>query len=188
MNTPKHAATLTKGRPGVLHGSYSYLIQDEEGQVVDPHSISAGWVLWVGGVCWSGERVGDHVGVGAAWRWAIVGQRGFGAVGAVGGRAMLGGVFCLGSAVGLYSTCAAGAGRKALGGPPILRDCCAALRRQGRVMATRWRGVVWPCTRMQITFAEQIARFCVQAGLPWRGAGALLPSGPWPRGVPCCHW
>lgn len=42
MNTPKHAATLTKGRPGVLHGSYSYLIQDEEGQVVDPHSISAG--------------------------------------------------------------------------------------------------------------------------------------------------
>jgi tryptophan synthase beta chain len=42
VNTPKHAATLTKGRPGVLHGSYSYLIQDEEGQVVDPHSISAG--------------------------------------------------------------------------------------------------------------------------------------------------
>lgn len=42
VNTPKHAATLTKGRPGVLHGSYSYLIQDDEGQVVDPHSISAG--------------------------------------------------------------------------------------------------------------------------------------------------
>jgi tryptophan synthase beta chain len=42
VETPKHAATLTKGRPGVLHGSYSYLIQDEEGQVVDPHSISAG--------------------------------------------------------------------------------------------------------------------------------------------------
>lgn len=42
VNTPKHAATLTKGKPGVLHGSYSYLIQDDEGQVIDPHSISAG--------------------------------------------------------------------------------------------------------------------------------------------------
>lgn len=38
----KHAATLTKGSPGVLHGSFSYLIQDAEGQVVNPHSISAG--------------------------------------------------------------------------------------------------------------------------------------------------
>jgi hypothetical protein len=44
INTPKHAATMTLGTPGVLHGSYSLLIQDEEGQVVDPHSISAGWV------------------------------------------------------------------------------------------------------------------------------------------------
>jgi tryptophan synthase beta chain len=42
VDTPKHAATLTKGTPGVLHGSYSYLIQDDDGQVVDPHSISAG--------------------------------------------------------------------------------------------------------------------------------------------------
>jgi tryptophan synthase beta chain len=42
VNTPKHAATLTKGRPGVLHGSFSYLIQDDDGQVIDPHSISAG--------------------------------------------------------------------------------------------------------------------------------------------------
>ncbi len=42
IDTDKHAATLTLGRPGVLHGSYSLLIQDEEGQVVDPHSISAG--------------------------------------------------------------------------------------------------------------------------------------------------
>ncbi|EFN51980.1 hypothetical protein CHLNCDRAFT_56342 [Chlorella variabilis] len=41
IDTDKHAATLTLGRPGVLHGSYSLLIQDEEGQVVDPHSISA---------------------------------------------------------------------------------------------------------------------------------------------------
>jgi tryptophan synthase beta chain len=42
VDTPKHAATLTKGSPGVLHGSLSYLIQDGDGQIVDPHSISAG--------------------------------------------------------------------------------------------------------------------------------------------------
>jgi tryptophan synthase beta chain len=42
VDTKKHAATLTKGTPGVLHGSYSYLLQDEEGQIIDPHSISAG--------------------------------------------------------------------------------------------------------------------------------------------------
>ncbi|KAK9823141.1 hypothetical protein WJX72_000562 [[Myrmecia] bisecta] len=42
VDTKKHAATLTKGSPGVLHGSYSYLLQDSEGQVIDPHSISAG--------------------------------------------------------------------------------------------------------------------------------------------------
>ncbi|MFW6264273.1 MAG: tryptophan synthase subunit beta, partial [Cyanobacteriota bacterium] len=40
--TEKHAATLTKGRPGVLHGAMSYLLQDTEGQVVEAHSISAG--------------------------------------------------------------------------------------------------------------------------------------------------
>jgi tryptophan synthase beta chain len=42
VETDKHAATLTKGTPGVLHGSLSYLIQDPDGQVIDPHSISAG--------------------------------------------------------------------------------------------------------------------------------------------------
>jgi tryptophan synthase beta subunit len=42
VDTPHHAATLTKGRPGVLHGSYSYLLQDEHGQVIEAHSISAG--------------------------------------------------------------------------------------------------------------------------------------------------
>lgn len=42
VETNKHAATLTKGSPGVLHGSYSYLLQDGEGQIIDPHSISAG--------------------------------------------------------------------------------------------------------------------------------------------------
>ncbi len=38
----KHAATLTAGTPGVLHGAMSYLLQDAEGQVIEPHSISAG--------------------------------------------------------------------------------------------------------------------------------------------------
>ena len=38
----KHAASLTEGRPGVLHGSMSYLLQDQHGQVRETHSISAG--------------------------------------------------------------------------------------------------------------------------------------------------
>ncbi|OIV35599.1 tryptophan synthase subunit beta [Mangrovactinospora gilvigrisea] len=38
----RHAATLTKGEPGVLHGSRSYLLQDEDGQTLEAHSISAG--------------------------------------------------------------------------------------------------------------------------------------------------
>ncbi len=42
LNTHKHAATLSKGTPGVLHGSLSYLLQDENGQVQLAHSISAG--------------------------------------------------------------------------------------------------------------------------------------------------
>ncbi len=42
VNSEKHAATLTRGRPGVLHGAMSYLLQDGEGQVVEPYSISAG--------------------------------------------------------------------------------------------------------------------------------------------------
>lgn len=42
VSTLKHAATLTKGRVGVLHGAMSYLLQDEDGQVVEAHSISAG--------------------------------------------------------------------------------------------------------------------------------------------------
>jgi tryptophan synthase beta chain len=42
VDTDRHAATLSKGRPGVLHGSKSYLLQDEHGQVQEAHSISAG--------------------------------------------------------------------------------------------------------------------------------------------------
>ncbi len=42
IQTGKHAATLTAGRPGILHGSYSYVLQDGEGQILPAHSISAG--------------------------------------------------------------------------------------------------------------------------------------------------
>ncbi|MBH8554882.1 tryptophan synthase subunit beta [Nostocaceae cyanobacterium CENA357] len=42
VNTTKHAATLTKGQVGVLHGAMSYLLQDEDGQIIEAHSISAG--------------------------------------------------------------------------------------------------------------------------------------------------
>jgi tryptophan synthase beta chain len=42
LNTPDHAASLSKGTPGVLHGAMSYLLQDADGQVHPAHSISAG--------------------------------------------------------------------------------------------------------------------------------------------------
>jgi tryptophan synthase beta chain len=42
VDTERHAASLTKGTPGVLHGALSYLLQDAKGQVVNAHSISAG--------------------------------------------------------------------------------------------------------------------------------------------------
>ena len=42
LDTDHHSASLTKGRPGVLHGSLSYLLQDDYGQVHPAHSISAG--------------------------------------------------------------------------------------------------------------------------------------------------
>jgi tryptophan synthase beta chain len=42
VDTDKHAATLTQGRVGVLHGAMSYLLQDQDGQVQEAHSISAG--------------------------------------------------------------------------------------------------------------------------------------------------
>jgi tryptophan synthase beta chain len=42
VETGRHAATLSAGRPGVLHGSRSYLLQDEHGQILEAHSISAG--------------------------------------------------------------------------------------------------------------------------------------------------
>jgi tryptophan synthase beta chain len=42
VDTPRHAATLTAGSPGVLHGARSYVLQDEDGQTLESHSISAG--------------------------------------------------------------------------------------------------------------------------------------------------
>jgi tryptophan synthase beta chain len=42
MDTGRHAASITGGAPGVLHGARSYLLQDENGQTIESHSISAG--------------------------------------------------------------------------------------------------------------------------------------------------
>ena len=42
LDTHQHAASLSRGRPGVLHGNRTYLLQDEDGQIQEAHSISAG--------------------------------------------------------------------------------------------------------------------------------------------------
>jgi tryptophan synthase beta chain len=42
MDTDQHAAAINGGRPGVLHGNKTYLLQDREGQILEAHSISAG--------------------------------------------------------------------------------------------------------------------------------------------------
>lgn len=42
IDTNKHGCSLNKGRPGVLHGQMSYLLQDDDGQILEAHSISAG--------------------------------------------------------------------------------------------------------------------------------------------------
>ncbi len=42
LETGKHAASLTAGRPGVLHGNRTYLLQDANGQIIETHSVSAG--------------------------------------------------------------------------------------------------------------------------------------------------
>jgi tryptophan synthase beta chain len=42
LNTHEHAASIARGAPGVLHGSRSYLLQDDDGQILETHSISAG--------------------------------------------------------------------------------------------------------------------------------------------------
>jgi tryptophan synthase beta chain len=42
VDTGRHAAAINGGRPGVLHGNMTYLLQDDEGQITEAHSISAG--------------------------------------------------------------------------------------------------------------------------------------------------
>lgn len=42
VDTDQHAATITKGSEGVIHGALTYLLQDDEGQIIEAHSISAG--------------------------------------------------------------------------------------------------------------------------------------------------
>ncbi|GAW90989.1 tryptophan synthase subunit beta [Calderihabitans maritimus] len=42
LESGRHAATLTAGSPGVLHGSYTYVLQNEDGQILNAHSVSAG--------------------------------------------------------------------------------------------------------------------------------------------------
>ena len=42
LHTGHHGATLERGRPGVLHGAYTYVLQDDEGQIAEAHSVSAG--------------------------------------------------------------------------------------------------------------------------------------------------
>jgi tryptophan synthase beta chain len=42
LESGKHAATLCTGKPGVLHGNRTYLLQDENGQIIETHSVSAG--------------------------------------------------------------------------------------------------------------------------------------------------
>ncbi|SMH39166.1 tryptophan synthase, beta chain [Rathayibacter oskolensis] len=66
IETPRHAATISKGRPGVLHGARTFLLQDEDGQTTESHSISAGL---------------DYPGVGPEHSWlASIGRADYRAV------------------------------------------------------------------------------------------------------------
>jgi tryptophan synthase beta subunit len=60
VGTGKHSATLVAGRPGVLHGTHTYLLQDEAGQILETHSISAGL---------------DYPGVGPEHSWLKASER-----------------------------------------------------------------------------------------------------------------
>jgi tryptophan synthase beta chain len=60
IETGKHAATLCAGRPGVLHGNRTYLLQDADGQIQETHSISAGL---------------DYPGVGPEHAWLMENKR-----------------------------------------------------------------------------------------------------------------
>jgi len=60
LETGRHAAALTAGSPGVLHGNRTYLLQDENGQIIETHSVSAGL---------------DYPGVGPEHAWLKDSQR-----------------------------------------------------------------------------------------------------------------
>jgi tryptophan synthase beta subunit len=60
VGTGKHSATLVAGRPGVLHGTKTYLLQDKDGQILETHSISAGL---------------DYPGVGPEHSWLKTSER-----------------------------------------------------------------------------------------------------------------
>jgi len=60
LDTGRHAASLTAGSPGVLHGNRTYLLQDENGQIIETHSVSAGL---------------DYPGVGPEHAWLKDSQR-----------------------------------------------------------------------------------------------------------------
>jgi tryptophan synthase beta chain len=74
VDTPYHAATITKGTKGVIHGSLTYLLQDEYGQIIEPYSVSAGldypgvgpehaYLASIGRVCY--ESVTDEEAIAA---------------------------------------------------------------------------------------------------------------------------
>ena len=44
LETGQHAAPLSAGSPGVLHGNRTYLMQDQDGQIIETHSVSPGWI------------------------------------------------------------------------------------------------------------------------------------------------
>ncbi|MCI2264129.1 tryptophan synthase subunit beta [Sediminivirga luteola] len=61
VDTPRHAASITRGTPGMLHGARSLMLQDEDGQTIESHSISAGL---------------DYPGVGPEHAWLHTSGRG----------------------------------------------------------------------------------------------------------------
>jgi len=50
LESGKHSSTLSKGEVGVYHGAISYLLQDQHGQIIHPHSIAAGSVIKILGL------------------------------------------------------------------------------------------------------------------------------------------
>lgn len=109
MDTERHAATLNFGRPGVLHGARSYMLQNEDGQTIDSHSISAGldypgvgpehsWLKDIGRVQYRG--ISDDEAMSALWLLS----RTEGIIPAIESAHALAGVIKLGKELGEDST------------------------------------------------------------------------------------